>query len=506
MQVGRNDPCPCGSGKKYKKCCMEKDLAAERAGKVVGSKPLKLRQKTWADFEHLKINDFIDDDEFDEDEDEEEEEEEKFIDPRQINLFGEDEFPTHSGQNVITLEEAIQSKAARKRWEEFDAADYEDKIFIFTKTLQEKTLMDDEMAFEMLAEIHSEVTERDETDRVLKLIQQLKKQMPLVYEGHAIFYLDWMIDFAVKEARHDDIVSLLKEMALKANQNIDIFNYAFDRLAYHGYQAPLLETMKAAWTNVENSSDIVTWGIDEFAEKGIDYAAFDYVENHSEINPNDPDLIKTVRKFYHELDMKEFTKYVNYVSGKEMGEWILEDFDPKSKHRKLFPKNHPKKSAENNIYYLSVEFLNYLRTEEHVPFSKGHLAQLELLNYFDKRNRRELVEEPGLLEKLASPGKHKPKKQALPKHILCPDASTLDVFLGGLLNFINPQHYKLAATIELIPAWLKFLEARQLIDKNLHDQTLNSIRKKIIKTLLNVYDRAVSDPSLKQNLVRIWQV
>lgn len=23
--VGRNDPCPCGSGKKYKKCCMNKD-------------------------------------------------------------------------------------------------------------------------------------------------------------------------------------------------------------------------------------------------------------------------------------------------------------------------------------------------------------------------------------------------------------------------------------------------------------------------------------------------
>ena len=21
-KVGRNDPCPCGSGKKYKKCCM----------------------------------------------------------------------------------------------------------------------------------------------------------------------------------------------------------------------------------------------------------------------------------------------------------------------------------------------------------------------------------------------------------------------------------------------------------------------------------------------------
>lgn len=25
-RVGRNDPCPCGSGKKYKKCHMDKDL------------------------------------------------------------------------------------------------------------------------------------------------------------------------------------------------------------------------------------------------------------------------------------------------------------------------------------------------------------------------------------------------------------------------------------------------------------------------------------------------
>lgn len=28
--VGRNDPCPCGSGKKYKKCCLPKDEAAAR--------------------------------------------------------------------------------------------------------------------------------------------------------------------------------------------------------------------------------------------------------------------------------------------------------------------------------------------------------------------------------------------------------------------------------------------------------------------------------------------
>ncbi|MBQ7505904.1 MAG: SEC-C domain-containing protein [Lachnospiraceae bacterium] len=27
-KIGRNDPCPCGSGKKYKQCCMRKDQTA----------------------------------------------------------------------------------------------------------------------------------------------------------------------------------------------------------------------------------------------------------------------------------------------------------------------------------------------------------------------------------------------------------------------------------------------------------------------------------------------
>ena len=34
IKVGRNDPCPCGSGKKYKNCCLDKDMAA---GKTVQS-------------------------------------------------------------------------------------------------------------------------------------------------------------------------------------------------------------------------------------------------------------------------------------------------------------------------------------------------------------------------------------------------------------------------------------------------------------------------------------
>src|SRR5258708_30328425 len=38
-KVGRNDPCPCGSGKKYKRCCREKEETAARALAAVTPPP-----------------------------------------------------------------------------------------------------------------------------------------------------------------------------------------------------------------------------------------------------------------------------------------------------------------------------------------------------------------------------------------------------------------------------------------------------------------------------------
>lgn len=57
-KIGRNDPCPCGSGKKYKQCCLAKDQAAasaERAKRPVVSPPARA---TLADI--LQIDDDTD--------------------------------------------------------------------------------------------------------------------------------------------------------------------------------------------------------------------------------------------------------------------------------------------------------------------------------------------------------------------------------------------------------------------------------------------------------------
>ncbi len=39
---GRNDPCPCNSGKKYKRCCLRKDKAAIR------TKRRSERERIWS--------------------------------------------------------------------------------------------------------------------------------------------------------------------------------------------------------------------------------------------------------------------------------------------------------------------------------------------------------------------------------------------------------------------------------------------------------------------------
>jgi uncharacterized protein len=49
-KIGRNDPCKCGSGKKYKNCCMDKDQPKPSAslglkGRKITAKVLNVKQE-----------------------------------------------------------------------------------------------------------------------------------------------------------------------------------------------------------------------------------------------------------------------------------------------------------------------------------------------------------------------------------------------------------------------------------------------------------------------------
>jgi hypothetical protein len=45
MKTSRNDPCPCGSGKKYKACCLPRELARERVKAVLGDEAFEAAEE-----------------------------------------------------------------------------------------------------------------------------------------------------------------------------------------------------------------------------------------------------------------------------------------------------------------------------------------------------------------------------------------------------------------------------------------------------------------------------
>ncbi len=54
VKVGRNDPCPCGSGIKYKKCCLGKDTQVNRDPGAMYAQRYKIRLKEEADIAGIR--------------------------------------------------------------------------------------------------------------------------------------------------------------------------------------------------------------------------------------------------------------------------------------------------------------------------------------------------------------------------------------------------------------------------------------------------------------------
>ena len=131
MKVGRNDPCPCGSGKKYKACCLNKEAV---------SRPVDLGPSGF---------------------------------PTQGGVYpGPAPRPRAPARSVPPppVSRPKQPPAPvdprdlprKARWKEFQFKDDKGRIDVFLKTLDDQELMTDEMAFEMLSQLRQEAVARGE--------------------------------------------------------------------------------------------------------------------------------------------------------------------------------------------------------------------------------------------------------------------------------------------------------------------------------------------------------
>ena len=116
MNAGRNDPCPCGSGKKYKKCCLAKDQ--EESSRRTAEFPLVTQQH-----------------------------------PEPAGLTA----PARGAEAPTPpLPPDPVTERAESRWREFESQNGGGRIAVFLETLEDAEVMTDDMAFEMLSSLHTD--------------------------------------------------------------------------------------------------------------------------------------------------------------------------------------------------------------------------------------------------------------------------------------------------------------------------------------------------------------
>ena len=426
-KIGRNDPCPCGSGKKYKHCCMRKEQAA-----------------------------------------------------------------AHARPSAPSLQPPPDSHTAalNARWEEFEAANYEARIALFHRTLDEG-LMDEEMAFEMLTSIRPQAQERGEWSRFEELLDRLQAEAPELYARDFPYYTHWRIENALLRGDTAAIPNLVMAFAEEPDRDIDEFFNVIDLLMYHNQVSALIAAMTTAWPKVKRSADIVPQGIDEFAEILSGLIIFDYLEQTPNPRPDDPALVERLAP-YADTDPARLGRNLAALTGQSGKTWSLDDFGPRV--------NGDTKSL--NLFLLSLEFLGELRRRAGVPYSKGELGRVQLYRYLLARQEGEYEEDRGLLAMLERPHR-KRRKPVGPRHPLCPEHLPFDRFLGELLSFINPQFYKAGCVMELVPAWADFLARRGLITASEAEAMLAEIRP-LAGDLIKALRSYRADPLLIQSVKEAW--
>jgi len=252
MKTGRNEPCPCGSGKKYKKCCLEKDMERNAAVPLRGVSP---KQR---------------------------EDEVSRPAPAPPPFF-----PVTPPPKPPPIERTPQDEL----WEQFEAAAYEDQIKLFLTTLDDKELLDEELASEMLFALEPKMIEAGQRERLEELLESARQRRPEVYASAIPYVADGRIVTALLANRPDEVRRLGLELAEVGHKAPEMYHHVLDLLAYHGQLALLVEMLRVSWPRLKET-DLFEWALNEYANTAYLYEMF----SEADRQPGSPIIPSSLRE------------------------------------------------------------------------------------------------------------------------------------------------------------------------------------------------------------------
>jgi hypothetical protein len=453
MKLGRNEPCHCGSGKKYKKCCLAKDEAAGRERARV---------------QHVAAPAF----------------------PVLLPAHTPPPLPEPPTPPPDPLD---QERSAL--WEEFEDAKLDRLTEIFLRTLENPELMDEEFAFEMLMAIR----DRHSIAAFHEALKALIEQRPDLYEHDAAYYLDWQIADALAAGYSDRLPELCRSLADTAGKHLDEIYTTLELLLYHGQLAPASEMLRRAWPLVRKSKDYFPGATDELASRAQDLSALAYLEHADYPAADDPQLT-TVLEEVDSIDPSRLAEYIALVAGLSRRTWSLDDVAIRtSSDREKKPD-----PAHLQLIDLTLAFIGEAWREDGIPLSRSDLGRISLIEYIVQRHDGKLSDKGQRPRPSAQARKGKGILQPEPTNLLLPDYSTLDRHLASFLGFLSAKPYAAAATLELLPAWLRFLESRALITPEQRAAALADLRP-LVHQAEGIWKERSDGAVLAANIRREWE-
>ena len=341
MKAGRNDPCPCGSGKKYKKCCLEKEEQAALSANLAAT-PRSSRYEPFADEPQPK----------DKPADENRE--------GKLNMFGKEEEP----DDVLEEEDDDISKyrdvsdedikIANDWWEKFrkmnDTVQEREHLMMFIE--QHPDLVNHlETYHEVLSELGAHHFRDGIYETFVELLLQIRKDFPVTYKAGFEYYDSDLIYWYVSQGRSDEINMFFEyfKKEIDYKERMDDLHLYFQAINRPNV---LLSELAGANQNNRHLSWIISWN-----------ASVNTIQGYIDKTVND----ETVQSLLNDLAEKgivddEHSKdnIKNRLSG------YMRQFEPWSKHLQ-------EKSLQTDDFYsrISLNFAYFLYKNTELSFSSA---------------------------------------------------------------------------------------------------------------------------------------
>ena len=245
-------------------------------------------------------------------------------------------------------------------------------------------------------------------------------------------------------AQQEALVEIGKVVAETA-----VFQHTTDMLSYHNQLAPLIHLLQTATTQLQSSNNASEWQQQTVTALLMDAQIFQYLESNQAGSATAPPELITALQAIVPVEVEELNRYLAHLAGYTQYQWELAHLA-----------GHP----PQNMAALMIEFLAFAQKENGVAYGRSNLVRHLLPTYFVERRTGQLNPRQDLGDLMRS-GRPIPRPKPNP-HPLAPDSDTLQRFLAKLLNYDPVRPYAAAAIFTLMPTWLHFLQARNLLTAN----------------------------------------